>query len=342
MSKRATIRDLAKASGFSRSTISAALNNKPNISEATRKKVHKLADKMGYRKDARIDQLMGYLSRDKSKKELLPMAWLYANDIEDEWTKLHWRRPLFEGAREHAEKHGYRLELFWLRSAGMTPKRMRTILRTRNVGGIILAPPFDVPEYHDFDFEGFACAEIQNDPHQLRFNVSCPDFSYNFDLAWSKMIELGYKRPGLCSIGKVSQYQNEIRESRFFWHQQKLPRKNRLEVFSYEQSNDWAKGLLDWVGRNEPDVLLINNGQIPVVLEGAGFSVPEDIGLIGLNESPSKARGACTGVDQNSVAQGVAAVDIVMGHLNRGEQGELLSPRSIQVKGNWVDHGTVR
>lgn len=339
---RPTIRDLAKASGFSRSTISAALNNRANISEATREKIHQLAEEMGYRKDAKIDQLMGYLSLQKSSKDLLPMAWLYANDDEDEWTRHFWRSPLFDGAKAHAEKNGYRLEPFWLRSEGMTVSRMRTILRTRGIGGIILAPPFDCPEYSEFDFDGFACAELQNDPQHLGFNVACPDFTYNFDLAWKKVSELGYRRPGFCSIETVSRYQNEIRESRYFWHQQKLAKKNRISVFSYDQNKAWRDEFLKWIESECPDVLLINSGSIPSVLKRAGYRIPDDLGLISLNEHAEKSAFACSGVDQNSLAQGAAAVDIVIGHLSRGEQGAPALPRSIQVKGSWVDKGTVR
>jgi len=53
MTERAspTIRDLAAASGYSRSTVSAALRNNPQIALKTRNKIQKLAQKMGYRVD---------------------------------------------------------------------------------------------------------------------------------------------------------------------------------------------------------------------------------------------------------------------------------------------------
>jgi LacI family transcriptional regulator len=44
-----TIHDIAKRLNFSASTISRALNNNPNISEASRKLIKKTADEMGYR-----------------------------------------------------------------------------------------------------------------------------------------------------------------------------------------------------------------------------------------------------------------------------------------------------
>src|SRR5699024_5202066 len=46
-----TIRDIAKKAGVSPSTASRALNNNSRISEATIKKVKKIADEMGYLPD---------------------------------------------------------------------------------------------------------------------------------------------------------------------------------------------------------------------------------------------------------------------------------------------------
>jgi LacI family transcriptional regulator len=44
-----TIHHIAKATGFSASTVSRALNDKPNISEKTKRHVHSVAQKLGYR-----------------------------------------------------------------------------------------------------------------------------------------------------------------------------------------------------------------------------------------------------------------------------------------------------
>jgi len=335
-----SIRDLAKASGLSRSTISAALNNRPNISDATKARVFKLAEEMGYRKDAKVSELMGYLSQPRDRKELLPIGWLYCNEDPQEWQRHIWRLPLFAGARDHAEKLGYRIEEFWLTAPGMTPKRMRNILQTRSVRGIILAPPFDAKAFSEFDYSGFSCAEVQNDPRNMNFHAALPDFTYNFDLAWDEAMKRGYKRPGFASIQEVASYQNEKRESRYFWKQQQLKPEQRLPIFTYRQKDPGLEeSLLAWLHSMKPDVLFLNNMRIFNILNRAGLSFPQDLGLISLNcirEYPSQ----CSGIDQRSEEQGEAAVDILLGQFHRGETGIPATTRSIQIKGKWVDHGT--
>lgn len=46
--KTVTLADIAKATGFSANTVSHALNNKPDISEKTKKLIKETAEKMGY------------------------------------------------------------------------------------------------------------------------------------------------------------------------------------------------------------------------------------------------------------------------------------------------------
>ncbi|MGE5582298.1 MAG: LacI family DNA-binding transcriptional regulator, partial [Bacillota bacterium] len=43
-----TIKDIAKKAGVSYATVSRALNNHPEVNEATRKKIFEIASEMGY------------------------------------------------------------------------------------------------------------------------------------------------------------------------------------------------------------------------------------------------------------------------------------------------------
>src|SRR4249919_791376 len=47
------IRDVARAAGVSITTVSHALNDKPGVSEGTRRRVREVADQLGYRPDPR-------------------------------------------------------------------------------------------------------------------------------------------------------------------------------------------------------------------------------------------------------------------------------------------------
>lgn len=55
--KRVTIRDVARASGTSISTVSVALSGRPGVSETTRARVFEVANKLGWRPDRRASNL---------------------------------------------------------------------------------------------------------------------------------------------------------------------------------------------------------------------------------------------------------------------------------------------
>ena len=47
--KKSTIKDISKASGFSNSTVSKALNNSKEISKKTRDKIKNIANNLNYK-----------------------------------------------------------------------------------------------------------------------------------------------------------------------------------------------------------------------------------------------------------------------------------------------------
>ena len=55
MSKRTTLRDIAKHAEVALSTVSQVLNNKPGVTAQTRKRVHSSAEELGYQSTLRLD-----------------------------------------------------------------------------------------------------------------------------------------------------------------------------------------------------------------------------------------------------------------------------------------------
>ncbi|MDI6783543.1 MAG: LacI family DNA-binding transcriptional regulator [bacterium] len=63
MKRALTIRDIAKLSGFSRSTVSLVLNNNPRISQDTRKKIRRIMKQVGYQPNITARRLAERRSR---------------------------------------------------------------------------------------------------------------------------------------------------------------------------------------------------------------------------------------------------------------------------------------
>ena len=76
MSKNPTIRDMAEALGLHFTTVGKALNNDPRISEATRYRVRKQAEEMGYSPNPLVSALMAHKKSTAMSESLTVIAVL--------------------------------------------------------------------------------------------------------------------------------------------------------------------------------------------------------------------------------------------------------------------------
>src|SRR5271156_141963 len=107
-SSRVSIRDIAQAAGISKSAVGYALQNRPGVSKATRVKILRIAERLGYVPDARLTSWMKVM-RETKFKDFLPIAWLNSKPERDTWDKVKYLSPYLEGARGRALELGYRI-----------------------------------------------------------------------------------------------------------------------------------------------------------------------------------------------------------------------------------------
>lgn len=93
MNKKPTIADIARAAGVSLATVSRILNNKPDVSEKTRKHVLKIIDEQGYTPQTQWQQIASGKSRTISM--LYPRDYAAFNP---------WHYNSLWGQRKHARK----------------------------------------------------------------------------------------------------------------------------------------------------------------------------------------------------------------------------------------------
>jgi len=300
---------------------------------------------MGYRRDAQVARLMTYLRHRKETHSQIPIAWLYASPKKSVWTRYKVRKPFWQAASRHALNLGYKIEQYWLSEPGMSPRRLQQIMLARGVKGILLAPPQNDPRFLEFDYSHFASAEFQNDIQNLGFNSACPDFTHNFDLAWMKLQELGYKRPGYCCIPEFENLQNHLRSRSFLWMQQSLPEADRIPIFHYSAKDDRStldkdrKAFAQWMEAWRPDVIISATSSFLNWVTRTGLKVPDEVAFVSLNVEPDE---SVSGIDLRKDLIAEAVVDLVIGHLNRGETGRPPDVRSVHIKGAWQPGKTLR
>ncbi|MDF7801249.1 LacI family DNA-binding transcriptional regulator [Pontiellaceae bacterium B1224] len=330
--RRITMKDIARELGISHVAVSYALRNLNEVSEDTRQRVLKKAEEMGYVSDPLLSVLSRYRLDSKNKPIQAELAWINSWDRPEELYehaefKLYW-----DGATASAKRFGFELVKF--NAAEIPLKRLESILKARNIKGILMAPL----EASELDWSTFSW----NDFATVRFGRTIPQPETHFVssaqinntiLAFNKTHELGYQRIGLaCDWLKY----------RFFgigfaWAQQHVSVEQQLPTLSLEHTDSFEKKkqkLNNWIKKTNPDAIITDSPELPLMLENLGYRIPEDIGLatLSINDTPID-----TGINQEPFDMGRAAVRQIVALLSENNFGLPENRHETLIGGTWVD-----
>jgi LacI family transcriptional regulator len=130
-----TIKDLAKKAGVSYATVSRALNNHPEVNEETRRKIVKLAGDCGYRPNAIAQGLV--------KKETKTIGLLIPDITNPFYPEIA------RGVEDAANETGYTVFLCNTNWSVERELNYLTVLKQKQVDGIIIAPIHDFKDHFD-------------------------------------------------------------------------------------------------------------------------------------------------------------------------------------------------
>jgi len=246
---------------------------------------------------------------------------------------------VYDAAKLRAKQLGYHLEECWLAEPGMPPARMRDILIARGIEGVVLLAAPTAVEKLDFDFARFACAATGYSV-RTRMHRACQHQYQEMFILLRRLEELGYRRPGLALPADSDQRTMHHWSAAFLFAQQHWAPARRLPILVTPKLT--AEVFLPWFTRHRPDVVIIHSPPAPIVLgwlQTAGASVPQTCGLADLDIDPTKGLD-CSGIRQNYEQVAAAAVDLVVGQIQRREQGLPQHPKVVLIEGEWVDGTT--
>lgn len=195
-----TIKDIAKAAGVSHPTVSRALNNHPAISEATRKRIIELAQRMGYVPNASARGL---------KTNRTCALGVIMHQIDDPF----WSEVL-DGVDSVLHPEGYSL---FIASTHREKRREKGVVQAmvqRGVDGVILfSPQFRAGQCHILNSYDLPVVMVNNEGAG-----ECQYFIYNDDtygagLIAKHLIGLGHTR--LAYLGKRDSESSRIRLASF-------------------------------------------------------------------------------------------------------------------------------
>jgi LacI family transcriptional regulator len=331
ISKRPTMKDIAIRVGLSIKTVSLALKSHPSIPEVTRSKIRKIAKAIGYRPDPFLSALNAYRQQNAPHSFCGVLAWIY-----DSRTRLGWHNSMndiYQGASERAQELGYKLEHFWLNEPGLTSSRASTILRTRNIQGLIMCAS-DLTGIA-LQWEYFSIVTLGHTFTRPELNCINTDCFYTIRTVLGKVRDLGYKRVGLALDPYVDELSNFLFSAGFNTEQKLFKEK----IPSLLKRNITKEDLLQWVKKYKAQVVIAVEHSYFQWLRSAGIRFPQEMGFVHITTSPEQ---GTSGMLRNRVEIGRAATEIVVGMMHRNEKGIPEYPQQILIKSKWYKGKTLR
>lgn len=325
-----TMQDVADACGYSRATVSLALRGDRLIPESTRLKVEEVANRLGYRTNPMVASLMS-LHRRRRPVAGLRTTIAYLNTFPPGHSGRNYvpYRRMFEGARERAREVDCQLEEFELAAPGMTPGRMRNILRARGIHGVIVGPLPGAAVTLDFDFTDFVAVGLGMSLVSPLIERVANDHFQSAALAVRKCVELGYRRIGFA-IGRDTSSRLEHRWlGGFRSEMDQHPELATLPPLLPEFAAQVPAALPAWVKKNRPDVVILGN-----VEPAAQAAMPKNVGLVLVGVDSEQSTQA--GIFQNFTLLGRSVAERVFTLLHNNSFGALKQPVVHLVGGVWV------
>ncbi len=331
-SPRVTMKDIAREVGVSHVSVSKALRGLRGVSPATKERILKKAEEMGYVQNPLLTVLSSYRKISKTKPIQAELAWINFWKNPDKILKYETISRYWEGARAGANQLGFQLQAF--NAAEMSRHRLDQILKSRCIQGILIPPAYNhVEGWESFPWSDYASVVFGRTHPYPKTHVVTSAQTANTILSFDRMTELGYQRIG---------YTCELLTDRYFgagfaWAQKKLPASRQLPIHFCNADDPEAeqRAKLDqWIREYRPDAILNDYERVHTMLIDLGYRIPEDIGLAGTSVLDSTTD---AGIDQKPFEVGRAAVRTLIALLTENNFGIPETLNEILVEGQWVD-----
>ena len=334
-----SVRELARTLGLSHTTVSDALRNSPRVREVTRARVIKAAEEAGYRYNPLAGALMSEMRRSGvgAFRGVLAIVDLESESERQSGTQRY-HREIVAGAKEMAEKLGFKAEVFVLGREHLSVLRLDSILKSRGIRGVLVLPAAGIPNVSELDWSSFAGVYTDYIIEHPPLDSVCSDHFRSMVLALQKLAELGYKRPGLVlheAHDRRLLYRWEAAFRTYHKHHDDFEETEPLVVFEFERAS-----FLEWFEASKPDVVLAHRAEVIPWMEEAGAIIPETHGFCCLNVLTSPVRAA--GLDLQPRSLGQRGMASVIAQIHRNEYGVPETASTITIPATWKDGPTVR
>ncbi|AHF90794.1 LacI family transcriptional regulator [Opitutaceae bacterium TAV5] len=351
-----TLQTVADRAGVTRALVSMALRNSPKVAAATRLRLQRIAQELGYRPNPMVRALMTSLRAQREVTYQAALGFITVFRERDVWKTYLTYPEYFEGAARRGLELGYRLEHFWLGDYANHPGRLEQVLRARGIRGVLVPPlPQDRTgtwwralrdiNLEDFSVVTFGYSLAQPNPPRV-----CNYHIQTVDTAMRRLAARGYRR-----IGAVIS-ENDTRQVNMLWSaglqvaRMQMP---ELEIMEFPWSaspggrgggtggwGEWSeKAFRAWFARRKPEVIVGLTLEVWDWVRRLRRRIPDELGFLHLD---CQRGGIFSGMCQNTTRLGIAAAELLASLVEGNVQCEKAEPRVLLIASDFVEGTTLR
>ena len=335
MSETIRLQDIADRAGLSRATVSLALRCHASIPVATRERVQRLADELGYRPNPLVAALMRHQRSVRAGRPThLTLALVLKFSRSDHWQK-YLSPKLISGAQRRAEELGYRLEEFWLDDLGWSGARLSEVLFHRTVPGLLVGPLPAAVGHLSLDWEKFSAVAIGYSLARPQLHRVTTDRFQAMQWAMRELRRQGNRRIGLALEANQDARVHHQWVAAFLWEQTQSRRVERVPPLVLDDLEWNERRFVKWWTQFQPQVVLGHDPKILGWLKELGTSGGRSTQFVHLwKEKPA---GDLAGLFHHPWAIGVASVDYLVSLIQRNERGIPASAHTLHLEASWSE-----
>lgn len=334
------MKDVAKAANVHQTTVSLALNNDPRIAEATRLKIQKIAQEMGYTPDPALSSLVSY--RRNNRKARLQESIALIFDIKNPriFEESDYLPTIKSVTIERANVLGYKVEVFFKDIDFSSNEMLDRVLKTRGIRGVLLGAIYDPETRIELDWNSYSVVKIGENPMDLDIDTVMGNYFYASRTILRKLKEAGYERPAMAGSDTDERNTRNGYSAGFLFGQHKhFSPENRIPyyVFEWKSGQEIQDEIYQWLKEVKPDAFISfwNNLVDPVL------RLQRETGHV--------CRFVCAAADQNTFCHGgirndyrrvtETAIDLLAAKMRIHQKGLPERSTLTLVESEWLDLG---
>jgi LacI family transcriptional regulator len=337
-----TIHDLAKKLNLSSTTVWRALNNSPEVSVATRKRIMLAAEKYKYQPSLVAQTLSS--GRTQTLGVLVPVI---SNPV---------YATLVRAVEQVAYERGYNIILCDTDYQVEREQRYVELLVRRRVEGVVVLP-FAIAAQSNYDHltslpqRGVAVIAMQQNLSDDHLDRVLPDIRSAAKLLTTHLIELGHRRIGFLhdrnrqwNLGlqeRLEGYQAALEGADIEYDESLVLQAGSFESALQDGSNDFSpERVADFLRRSDrPTALVATTDRLAikamkVIRDVLRLRIPEDIAIVGFDDIPESAfvSPPLTTIRQPTLQIGRRAAELLFGRIASGSRRRAPLPKHPQIQ----------